>query len=176
MAVDELKLQERVIAGDRAAFRALYCHYRDLLYRLALAHLCRPDLAEDVVQNVFRTLLQTLRGGTVVKNLEHYLLRAVRLNAKDLSGRERRQAGYRRVDSGGDAEPPDQRVLNAERSERILAAVAALPETQREAVVLHLADGLSFEAMSRLLDTPATTLQTRCAAGLQTLRATLKED
>lgn len=176
MAVDDQNLQEKVIAGDRAAFRALYCHYRDLLYRLALARLCRPDLAEDAVQNVFRTLLKTLRGGAVVENLEHYLLRAVRLNAKDLSGRERRHEGYRRADAAKSAEPPDQRALNAERRERILAAVAALPEAQREAVVLHLADGLSFEAMSRLLDTPATTLQTRCAAGLQALRATLKED
>ena len=70
----------------------------------------------------------------------------------------------------------DRQAISARRWKRIAGAVAALaelPEGQREVVVLKHYEALSFEAMGRLLSIPSTTLKSRFAVAMAKLESAL---
>jgi RNA polymerase sigma-70 factor, ECF subfamily len=60
-----------------------------------------------------------------------------------------------------------------EQAEIVAAALAALPASLREVVVLRHYEDLNFEAMSRLLGVPATTLKSRFAVAMKKLEELL---
>ena len=60
-----------------------------------------------------------------------------------------------------------------ERAALVAAALAELPEAQREVVVLKHYEGLNFEAMARLLGIPSTTLKSRFGVAMQKLELAL---
>ncbi len=66
--------------------------------------------------------------------------------------------------------PPDAGLCR----EALEAALAALPDEQREAVVLHVWTGLTFREIAAALDIPLHTAASRCRYGLGKLRALLQ--
>ena len=60
-----------------------------------------------------------------------------------------------------------------ERAALVAAALAELPEAQREVVVLKHYEAMGFEAMARLLSTPSTTLKSRFAVAMTKLESAL---
>ena len=60
-----------------------------------------------------------------------------------------------------------------ERTALVAAALAELPDSLREVVVLRHYEELSFEAMARMLGTPSTTLKSRFAVAMQKLEQAL---
>ena len=61
-------------------------------------------------------------------------------------------------------------------SRRVTAAVAALPEEQREIIVLKEYQGLTFLEIAQVLDVPISTVKTRLYRGLVLLRARLERE
>jgi RNA polymerase sigma-70 factor (ECF subfamily) len=66
--------------------------------------------------------------------------------------------------------PPDTAFCR----EALEASLAALPEEQRAAVVLHVWAGLTFRETAAALDVPLHTAASRCRYGLEKLRTILK--
>ncbi len=56
------------------------------------------------------------------------------------------------------------------------AAVAALPEEQREVIVLKEYQGLTFLEIAEVLDVPISTVKTRLYRGLVLLRERLERE
>src|SRR5205823_6012468 len=61
-----------------------------------------------------------------------------------------------------------------ELADAVASALDELPPPLREVLVLRHYEGMNFEAMSRLLGQPASTLKSRFAAALGRLRVRLK--
>jgi len=74
------------------------------------------------------------------------------------------------ADSGPD---PSARIESEQDVGRLRKAVATLPETFREAVVLHYLDELPVDEVSRILDVPRGTILSRLARGRDRLRRIL---
>lgn len=64
-------------------------------------------------------------------------------------------------------------MLALERSHVIRRALAALPATQRRAVILHDVDGFTARAIAARENVPASTVRTRLRRGRLALRSTL---
>jgi RNA polymerase sigma-70 factor (ECF subfamily) len=58
----------------------------------------------------------------------------------------------------------------------VAAAVAALPEEQREVIVLKEYQGLTFLEVATVLDVPISTVKTRLYRGLVLLRGRLERE
>lgn len=82
----------RLQQGDRAAVAVLYGWYGDLLYRqVILPKLPVPELAEDVLRDTFRTVLEKIGTWTSEDRSIFFWLRRVALNrAIDVHRRSRR--------------------------------------------------------------------------------------
>lgn len=141
--------------ADHAAVLVLYA-------RQWLEH----DRAEDVVQACFLKLCDT----SEVHEPRAWLFRAVRnaaLNA--LRGKRRRhqreQAVARERPTWFQAEPDT--VLDGQA---VAALLAALPEAQRELVVLRIWGGFTFAEISEITTTPVSTLHSQYQQALRRLR------
>jgi len=71
--------------------------------------------------------------------------------------------------------PTDAWCQQREGVQLVARAVAELPDALREVLVLHHYEGLNFEEIARLTQTPASTLKSRFATALGWLRARLQE-
>jgi RNA polymerase sigma factor (sigma-70 family) len=71
---------------------------------------------------------------------------------------------------------PDEAVHRMQLQRRLAELVLALDEPRRTVVVLAFFDGLTAAEIGRKLDVPATTVRSRLASALETMRAQLDAD
>ena len=170
-----------VAEGDATALEALYDRYGEAAWSLALRILTDQSLAEDVVREVFLSLWREARRfdpgrGTVAT----YLLSTTHHRAVDVVRREENLRRRHRPEEAL-ALAPDQpsgledKVEVAERRGRIRAALAELPEPQREALMLAYFGGYTQREIASLVGVPLGTVKTRMAAGMRRLKDELRE-
>lgn len=170
-----------VAEGDATALEALYDRYGEAAYSLALRILTDQSLAEGVVREVFLSLWREARRfdparGTVAT----YLLTTTHHRAVDVVRREenlRRRHGPEEALALATDQPSglDDEVEVAERRSRIRAALAELPEPQREALMLAYFGGYTQQEIASLVGVPLGTVKTRMAAGMRRLKDELRE-
>jgi RNA polymerase sigma-70 factor (ECF subfamily) len=138
LSISDTALMERIAAGDREALAALVRRHQDGIRRLAFRQTGRWDVADDVAQEAFLRLWRSAGSFRGSASFTTWLYRIVVNLCLDWSKR-------RRLPSlPEDYEPADAAPSNREEVvQRVQAAVAALPERQRMALVLHRFEGLS---------------------------------
>lgn len=171
--VGELLL--RVAAGDRAAFGQLYDMLAPRAFGLILRVLVNRALSEEVLQDVFLEVWQSAsgfapnkgQGRSWVLTIAHR--RAVdRVRSTRASTERDEKAGLRELNSGQDS-VDDQVALRIE-SRRVARAMDALPDAQREALLLSYVGGYSQSEIAALVGSPLGTIKTRMRDGLSRLR------
>jgi len=161
------QLVEAVNAGDARAFEVLYRRHRQWVADLAWRFVRDRDVALDVMQDAFLQLLGRFPGFRLTARLRTFLYPVVKHLALDRLRRSRRHvAGDERLDDlpapgGGDGAPPAG----------IAAAVEALPEGQREVLLMRFVDDLPLADIAEALGVPVGTVKSRLHNGLAALRA-----
>lgn len=155
-------------------FETIYRQHRQGLFSLALSILRNVARAEDAVHTAFVNLLR--RNHRPSNNLVSYVYAAVRNAAVDLQRQE--AAMLARRDGSLYQEPPDDPAsgaVHAERLSLLAEAIDALPQDQREAIVLRMHAGLTFEQIGQTTGESKNTVAARYRRGLERLRELLKE-
>jgi len=134
----------------------------DRLYRAAWALCGSREDAEDLVQETFAKVLAKPRRIAGSEELPYLL---VTLRHTFLSGRRTAARRPRTGPLPADAEPIDHRSAmrpeQAAGAREVFAAIAALPEHFRDALVAVDVAGLSYGEAGRLLDVPEATIASR---------------
>lgn len=172
-----------------------YRTYLQLLARLNLDARLRGKVdASDVVQQTMMHAYQAraeFRGRTdaeLVAWLRQILARDLAHAVRDL-GRQKRDVGRERsLEAALDASSarlelwlaaeqssPSQQADRQEQLTRLAAALAELPEAQREAIVLHYWQGQSLADIGRQLNRTPAAVAGLLHRGLQHLRRCLRE-
>lgn len=149
-------------AYDRFA-RAVYGH--------ALALTGHGADAEDAVQNVFVKLARRPRSLASISDLEAYLHVAVRREALRILKRRPRSAPEAEL-----ALLAARNGLAGDEVARVNQALRGLPAEQREVVILHLYDGLTFRRIGEILEIPADTASSRYRYAREKLKEALGGD
>ena len=176
-------LLRRAAKGDEQSFTLLYRRHQASLYRFALRMTGNAWGAEEIVQDVFMTLMREpkkydagrgpvgaylygIARNRVMKHLER-LPREVSLEAHNGNG-------IRASDTAVNEFTPAHWAEQRERSERVRAAVLELPTEFREAVVLCELEELSYEEAAQLSGCPIGTIRSRLHRGRALLMAKLE--
>jgi RNA polymerase sigma factor (sigma-70 family) len=143
--------------------------------RLAML-LCGAD-GDDAVQDAIVKGWYAIGRYRGDASFRTWLLRIVANEARN----RRRSAGRRsarelRVFEPRHAPSPDVVVVDAERRTTLLAAVDALPDKLRDAVVCRHLLELSEAETAAVLGVPAGTVKSRLSRGLDQLRAALEDE
>ena len=133
-------------SGRREALGELYDRHSASLFRHGLALTRRAADAEDLVQSVFVKLATTGAELLGVRTPASYLHRI--LSTTWLDSQRRTVAGERAVEIGK-MDLVESHPFGLEGAIDIGRALDALPDAQREAVVLHVFDGFSFREVGR---------------------------
>ena len=152
--------------GDLSGFDALYARYRDWVVRLAHRFTANSDDALDVLQETFTYLFRKFPGFILTARMTTFLYPVV----KNLSiAARRRRERLVNVDESSDP-PARQLVLPDNVREELSAVLAALPEGQREVLLMRFVDDMSLAEISLALGIPEGTVKSRLHNSIQTLR------
>ena len=164
-------LMARAAQGDERAFRLLAERHAGRALGLARRILGNEAMAEDIVQDAFLRVWINAPRWRPQAQFRTWLYRIVVnlcLNAK-------RRAGDLPLDAAdhvADAAPLADAQLEArERDRHLAAAVDALPERQRAAIVLTYQEGLGNAEVADVLDTSISGVETLLVRAKRALRA-----
>ncbi len=152
--------------GDVSAFDALYYRYRDWVVRLAHRLTGNPDDALDVLQETFSYLFRKFPGFVLSARMTTFLYPVV----KNLSIAARRKRERHPSDEGVPDPPAKEPVRPEESRAELSAALASLPEPQREVLLLRFVDDLSLLEIADALGIPEGTVKSRLHNAIAALR------
>ena len=170
----DTRLVERVGRGEPAATRMLVAAKLPRLVSLATRILRDTADAEDVAQEAFVRVWKQARTWQPGRARFDTWLHIVVLNLCRDRLRQRRAVTTDIVPEVADPAPDAEATLvAAERGDAVAAAIAALPERQREAIVLVHYQDLSGTQAALALDVSVEALESLLARGRRTLRTQL---
>ncbi|MFI7440945.1 RNA polymerase sigma factor [Nonomuraea indica] len=171
--MDDDEAISRTLDGDLSAYEVLVARYSALAHRTA-ALLGAGDEAEDVVQEAFVKAHRHLAGFRRDSPFRPWLLRIVANETHNLTrSRGRRSELVLRLGAeAGTAAPDDPAgaAVATDRRARLLRAVRALPERERQAVVCRYFLQLTEAETGQVLGLPLGTVKSRTHRGLARLR------
>src|SRR5580765_2032685 len=168
--------------GDAGAFEALYRRHRGSLYRFLLRQVGEAGTAEELFQDVWMRVIDS-RGRYEARAKFTSWLYAIAHNrvmdfyrasgrAKFLAQEESEEA----LEMLPAADIPADALIDRKRAaERLLAALAELPEVQREAFLLKQEGDLSVEEIGAATGVSRETAKSRLRYAVAKLRARIGE-
>ncbi|RYD36970.1 MAG: sigma-70 family RNA polymerase sigma factor [Verrucomicrobiaceae bacterium] len=176
---DDTDLVRRVVLRDAEAFTILYDRHSTLLYSVALKILADPEEARDVLQQVFLTLHEKAAVyNPALGRPVAWLSVMARNKAIDRCRSLKRQREYAeriRQETPSPEYPSENssETHNRDELDYLHAAVAQLPDEQRQALTLAYFSGLTQQEISDTLSQPLGTVKARIRRGLIKLRESL---
>lgn len=173
--VTERQLIAGILAGDRAAGRALYDAHAPRVYRLVYRLAGEEDLARDCTQEAFIRAFERLgdfRGDAAFGTWLHRIAVTVTLNAM------RKRKRWWQRETGLEAADDVHAVpvaTDPELRDRLRAAIDALPEIYRVVVVMHDVEEYTHLEIAGALGIPVGTSKARLSAARARLRKALAD-
>jgi RNA polymerase sigma-70 factor (ECF subfamily) len=189
MSWDETKLLESLIQGDPEAFDALIAAYQDRVVSTCARFVHNQEDAEDVAQDVFVEVYQSIAGFRGQSSLSTWIYRISvtksldfvrKMTRKKRMGKVKRLFGLGSDDTHTSIDPPDampspQAALESQERTQILnQAIAALPENQRTAIILANYEQLSQAEVGQIMGNTVSGVESLIHRAKKNLRKQLQ--
>jgi RNA polymerase sigma-70 factor (ECF subfamily) len=169
-------------SGDIAAFDELVQRWDRRIHGVVYRLIGNHDEARDLSQEAFLKAYRALGSFKKESRFSSWLYQIAINATRDRLRRRRRRTDLSLDDLEDKAEPALRdvrpsaldRIESDDLSRVIAAAMAGLPEEQREVVILKEYEGLTFPEIAQTLDLPLSTVKTRLYRGLAQLRTRLE--
>ena len=184
-STDDARAVERLRAGDEAAFATLIDRHHGSLLRLARAYVRDATLAEEVVQDTWIGLLESLGRFEGRSSLKTWLFRILMNVMRSRLRKESRSVPFSALGDGEGDEPavepgrfhrtwmplvgghwssaparwedlPEERAISAETRAAVEAAIGGLPDSQRQVITLRDIEGFGADEVCNLLGLSGT--------------------
>jgi RNA polymerase sigma-70 factor (ECF subfamily) len=177
-----------VAAGDEAAYNYLVTRYHRQIIHFLYRMVHNEAVAEELTQEVFLRVYRSRESYRAEAKFSTWLYRI----ATNLAVNHARDTKYERTAPTLELDQPDpesgsmpevaasdpnveQRMLREERMAAIRAHVAALPERQRMAVLMHKYQEMDYRQIGEVLKLSESATKSLLFRAYQTLRERLKE-
>jgi RNA polymerase sigma-70 factor (ECF subfamily) len=181
-------LMVRFASGDVPAFEQLYDRHERAVYRFLLRSLRIPALADELLQEVWISVIRSAPNYKPQALFTTWLYRIARSRLVD-HWRARDPEVLQSLDEpagvGCDANvvdlvpadasmQPEVRAMDRAQARAFVAAVEDLPAAQREAFLLHVEAGLTHEQIASVTGSGAETVKSRIRYASAKLRTTMQ--
>ncbi len=171
--------------GEESAFRKLVDEYENMVYNTAVGIVQNEDDADDITQEVFVQVYQSVSSFKGESKFSTWLYRITVTKALDHEKRKKRKKRFAFVQSlfGNSGEeiihPPDFNhpgvlMEKKEKAGELLNALKQIPDNQRIAFTLHKLEGQSYQEIAEIMNTSLYAVESLMARAKGNLKKILK--
>ncbi|HWF10786.1 MAG TPA: sigma-70 family RNA polymerase sigma factor [Bryobacteraceae bacterium] len=171
-AVEDTDLISRVRRGDIEAYNLLVSRWEKRVFNYLLRLTAHQEDALDLSQDVFLKAYQNIRKLDDPARFGPWLYRIAHNEAYSLFRQRRPETaldGLENIEAGRNPAPG----FSVDLSLAVTAALDRLNPEQREAVVLKVYEGFTFDEMGEILGCPVSTVKSRIYTALDLLKREL---
>ena len=161
-----------ILPKGKNDFDSVYNNYADILLRLSLSYVKHREDAEDVVQDVFVSYINSSPNFFDEDHRRAWLLKVTMNKCRDLARRKSIRQSVS-LDEIGEIANEDE--VYGETAE-LYSALGNLPEQYRVAVMLHYFEGFSVEETAKSLSVSVSAVKMRLSRGRQMLKELLEKE
>ncbi|MFT3749341.1 MAG: sigma-70 family RNA polymerase sigma factor [Agriterribacter sp.] len=172
------------MSGEASALEALIVRHKDKIYTSIFLLVKDKYLAEDIFQDVFIRVIDTIRSGRYTEEGK-FLPWAMRIAHNLCVDHFRKVKRTPTIKTGDDRDifevinfsedGVDRRMMQRQSHDRVREMLDRLPEDQREVIILRHYAELSFKEIATLTDCSINTALGRMRYGLINLRKMMQE-
>jgi len=176
--INEKELLEKIAAGNESAFKELFHLWRDKLYFFVLRITQSPEMAEDILQDVFVKIWTNRAALNTIQYFDAYVYKMSQNQA--ISGMKRAAQEtliLSELKKGPEASAlvTDDVVIHRELSKKFQAILYKLPTQQRLVYTLTHIHGLKHDEVAQQLKISASTVKNHMTRALCTIRQELTQ-
>jgi len=183
---DEWHLVEQLKNGEESAFRTIVETRKDLVYNTALGLLQNPEDAEDITQEVFIKVYESVHQFKGESAFSTWLYKIAVTKSLELIRSRKRKKRFAFVTSilGENNElrhdPPEfnhpgVQLDNRERAAKLFRAIAKLPDNQKVAFTLHKLEGVPYQEISEIMKLSVSAVESLLHRARNNLRKELED-
>lgn len=169
---------ERMKRGEHRAFEEFVDSYGARLLRLVRRYVPNSTDAEDILQEVFVDIYKSIGAFRGDSALSTYIYRiAVNHCLRHCQRNRLNTASIQESDEESDPDwksAPDVVAVKQELASQVQGALNALPNLQRDIVILHELHGLTYQECATILEVPLGTVKSRLSGAFRRLRVSLR--
>jgi len=181
----EQELIRSLKEGDSLAFKELVETKQSLVFNTVLGLLQNVEDAEDVTQDVFIKVFESIHQFKGESALSTWIYRIAVTTALEFIRRKKRKKrfGFLSPILGEDNEPtmdlpdfhhPGVELDNKEKAAILFKAIEQLPENQKVAFILNKVEGLSYQEVSEIMKTSLSAVESLLHRAKTNLKEILK--
>ena len=172
----ENELLTAIRQGDWSAYRILFDRYYPVLCAYGNRFVTLEE-AEEISQDTLLWVWENRESLTIERSLSHYLLSMTYHRSMNLilHNQARYKAEVRFLESVEEMLDDNDTIQLHELQQQIKSALASLPDTYREAFMLHRFGNKSYKEIAELLQVSPKTVDYRIQQALKQLRILLKD-
>lgn len=172
----DTELVRRLLGGDKEAFAELYRRRHGNIYRFALHMSGRPEMADDVAQETFMSLINNSAAYDETRGAVNSFLLGIARNQVLRRLRQERPTvpvdeHQEEIDRGALMDSHRSSFARKEKIDAVRKAILSLPEHYREVVILCELQEVSYAETAHILNCAVGTVRSR----LHRARAILAE-
>lgn len=183
--LDEKILIEKLKEGDEAAFKVIVDKWQDMVYNTALGIVQNAEDAEDIAQETFVQVYQSIDSFKGESKFSTWLYRITVTKSLDHARRKKRKKRFAIIKKlFGDTNEEDIQVPDfhhpgvildkKENAAVLFQAIEQLPENQRIAFTLHKVEGLSYQEISEVMNSSVSSIESLMHRAKTNLKKTLE--
>ncbi|MFO0707105.1 MAG: sigma-70 family RNA polymerase sigma factor [Nitrospira sp.] len=203
LSLDDRRLLARLRAGDEGTFNELVTKHHGALVRMALGHVADREAAEEVVQDTWMAVIQSLSRFEGRSSLRTWIFGILIHKAKDRGIRDKRQVAFSSFESGDedhdeavdpsrfhqsgewaghwafppqpwDEQTPEKLLASRQAVTAMQQAIEVLPPTLKEVLILRDVEGVEAKEVCELLKITETNLYVRLHRARERVRAAVE--
>jgi RNA polymerase sigma factor (sigma-70 family) len=184
--LDEKLLVDQLKRGEESAFKIIVDTWQNMVFNTALGIVQNAEDAEDIAQEVFVQVYQSIHSFKGDSKFSTWLYRITITKSLDHERRKKRKKRFGFVKSlfGEENQPltnppdfhhPGIAIDQKENAAALFKAISQLPENQRIAFTLHKVEGLSYQEVSEAMDATVSSIESLMHRAKTNLRKMLED-
>lgn len=184
--LNELELIDRLKKGDDAAFKVIVDTWQDMVYNTSLGIVQSAEDAEDVAQEVFVQVYESVGQFKGDSKFSTWLYRIAVTKSLDHIRKKKRKkrfafleslfgANEEEVHHAPDFHHPGVSLENKENAAVLFKAIEKLPDNQKAAFTLHKLEGLSYQDIAEVMETTVSSVESLMHRAKGNLKKSLTE-